>query len=283
MSASQRGYRRMGLVVVAAAAALVAGLPGAAIADPEVADPIAAEPVSTPSLPDAISALVGDAAADPVALRAARTIAAVKPSDVSAASELLELGRVDAVAPGDLFGAYQAAVSALRTLGINPFLYPTAAPFCNSASTPFGLSPAMAGTVPGPWPGVSVLGQDLNAVKPGETLFAFVPQGIEPGGPVDGMDVAWFNLSTFKGGFVPMGSLSEVAARAVPANLPVEIRPVVESAVTNFMTSAVPLGGIRAVPVETGKGTVLAAVFGTVQNGEKSCFFFPTAGITTVK
>ena len=38
--------------------------------------------------------------------------------------------------------------------------------------------------------------------------------------------------------------------------------------------------GARLAPVETGNGTVLSAVFGTVQNGNRSCFFFPMIGIT---
>ena len=61
------------------------------------------------------------------------------------------------------------------------------------------------------------------------------------------------------------------------------MKSVVEDAVSNFFTTALPLGGARAVPVETGKGSVLAAVFGTVQNGANSCFFFPTVGITNVQ
>lgn len=258
---------------VALAAAAAIAFPAATVAEP------AAPPAP---LTEAIGKLANAALPDPIALTAAQSIASLDPADLSAAGDLLDLARVDAVAPGDLFGAYQAAVSALRGLGINPFLYPTAAPFCTGAATPLGLAPAMAGTVAGPWPGINVLGQDFNAAKPGETLFAFVPYGVAQGTNTAGMQVAWFNVNTLKGGFVPMGSISDVAQRAIPANLPNEAKGIVQTAITNFLTATVPFGGVRAVPVETGKGTVLAAVFGTVQNGNSSCFFFPTVGITNV-
>ena len=78
-------------------------------------------------------------------------------------------------------------------------------------------------------------------------------------------------------------TLQLMAMRAVPATVPPELRPVVEGAIVNFLAASVPFGGVRAVPVDTGKGTVLAAVFGTVKNGASTCFFFPTVGITEVK
>ncbi|WP_280186462.1 hypothetical protein [Nocardia gipuzkoensis] len=42
---------------------------------------------------------------------------------------------VQVAAPGDLFGAYQAALDALRALGIAPFAYPTASAFCLDNTT----------------------------------------------------------------------------------------------------------------------------------------------------
>ena len=49
-----------------------------------------------------------------------------------------------------------------------------------------------------------------------------------------------------------------------------------------LLLSGTHLGGARVAPVDTGSGTVLAAVFGTVTNGETSCFFLPTVGIVDV-
>ncbi|MBJ8347711.1 hypothetical protein [Antrihabitans sp. YC2-6] len=282
--------RRLRIVTcaVAAAATVAVAFPGGAVAEPTVPTPLI----------HAIEKLAASPVPDAVAITAARLIAQIRPAATAAARDLIRLGTVDAAAspldglsspvdvasPADLLGAYQTAVGALRALGVNPFFYPTAAPFCSEGGAPLGLAPAVAGTVPGPWPGVNILGQDFNAVKPGETMFAFVPAGVAPGGTdSSGMQVAWFNINTLKGGFVPMGSISEVASKAIPAGLPVEAKAIAEAAVAQFLTAAIPLGGVRAVPVETGKGTVLAAIFGTVQNGENSCFFFPTVGLTSVK
>ncbi len=191
---------------------------------------------------------------------------------------------VQVAAPGDLFGAYQAALDALRALGIAPFAYPTASAFCLDNTTG-GLAPAVAGAIPGPWPKntVQIPGQDLSAVKAGQTMFTFVPYGLGPDGPnTAGMQVAWLNLNTGRGGTAAMGPLSEVARAMIPAAVPADLRPSAEQAIRDFLFAALPMGGVRAVPVDTGKGTVLAAVFGTVQNGAKSCFFLPTVGITPV-
>lgn len=111
-----------------------------------------------------------------------------------------------------------------------------------------------------------------------------MPYGIAPDGPdTSGMQVAWLNTSTRQSGFVPMGGVSDVVKNAVPAVVPPELRAVVEAAIQNLFASAIPLGGVRAVPVDTGSGTVLSAVFGTVRNGAKSCFFFPTVGVTEAR
>lgn len=207
---------------------------------------------------------------------------------LSAAEAIIKIGVAEAAAASNLMSGYQSAVQGMAKLGIDTFLYPTAAPFCAGGSKlPLDAAPAAAGAVPGPWPKITLplIGQ-VDAVQSGETLFAFVPYGLASDGDSDkttGMQVAWFNLNTLKGGFAPMGTITETAEAAVPPTLPAAARPAVSAAVKSFLTSTMPLGGVRAVPVKTGEGTVLAAVFGTVQNGEASCFFFPTVGITEVE
>ncbi len=188
-----------------------------------------------------------------------------------------------AAAPGDLLGAYQSAVEVLRGLGIDPFFYPTAAAFCGDG--PLGLLPAAAGAVPGPWPktGLNLPGLDLSAVKSGQTLFAFVPYGMGPdSGATAGLQVAWLNVSTGRAGMAAMGPLADVIGAMIPSEVPAQWRPIAEQALRNLFAAALPVGGIRAVPVDTGKGTVLAAVFGSVRNGDRDCFFLPTVGLTTV-
>ncbi|MGW0025777.1 hypothetical protein [Rhodococcus sp. NPDC003383] len=263
---------RMRLTSAAAAvtAAAALALPTVASADP-VAPAAEPAPVVTP-LPAVLDALHSTAGADPTAVAAAEAIAGAR-------------GGVTDVADANPVSAYQDAIEFLRKLGIEPFLYPTGAPFCNEDSgLPLGIAPAVAGAVPGAWPDLKLPGLPaLNAVDPGQTLFAFVPAGIERDGEdTTGMQVAWFNVSTFKGGFVPMGTISEAAAAAVPDEIPEILRPMVSEAIGQFFSSAVPLGGARVAPVDTGSGTVLAAVFGTVTNGETSCFFLPTVGIVDV-
>ncbi|WP_433193463.1 hypothetical protein ACQP1G_32510 [Nocardia sp. CA-107356] len=187
-------------------------------------------------------------------------------------------------APGDFLGAYRAAVDALRAFGIDPFLYPAAAAFCSNNSS-LGLVPAVAGAVPGPWPKntVAIPGLDLSAVKAGQTLFTFVPYGLASDSTsVSGMNVAWLNLANGRSGVTAMGPLSDVVRTMVPAEVPTELRPLAERAIQDFF-AAFPTGGVRAVPVDTGSGTVLAAVFGTVDNGGKPCLFLPTVGITSVR
>ncbi|MEV0760962.1 hypothetical protein [Nocardia sp. NPDC050435] len=173
------------------------------------------------------------------------------------------------------------ALTALEALGVTPFLYPTAA-FCGGPGATLG-KPAMAGAVPGPWPkhNIVIPGLDLDAVKSGQTMFTFVPS--DPGrSGVTGMRVAWLNLDTRRGGIAEMGTLDEVLGGMVPEEVPTPLRPLAEQAVRDFFLAAVPATGIRAVPVNTGKGTVLAAVFGTTGTGNSSCFYLPTVGITTV-
>lgn len=193
-------------------------------------------------------------------------------------------GQNGAVAPGDLFGVYNAAIDGLRAFGMQPFLYPTAAAYCLNGNS-LGLAPAVAGAVPGPWPKTSVTipGLDLSAVKAGQTMFTFVPYGLNQDGPdTSGMQVAWLNVTSGRGGLASMGPLSTILRAMIPAEVPIALRPIAERAIQDFFFAALPMGGVRAVPVDTGQGTVLAAVFGTVENGGKSCFFLPTVGITEV-
>ncbi|WP_433714721.1 hypothetical protein ACQP2U_11945 [Nocardia sp. CA-084685] len=187
-------------------------------------------------------------------------------------------------APGDLFAAYRAVVEALRTFGVDPFLYPALAPFCSDTGS-LGLVPAVAGAVPGPWPKttLAIPGLDPTAVKAGQVMFTFVPYGLRPDGTnATGMNVAWVNLANGRSGVTAMGSISDVVRTMVPAETPIEMRPLAERALQDFF-AAFPVGGVRAVPVDTGSGTVLAAVFGTVDNSGKSCFVVPTVGLTTVR
>ncbi|WP_280347404.1 hypothetical protein [Nocardia neocaledoniensis] len=187
--------------------------------------------------------------------------------------------------PGDLLGAYQTVVATLESLGVQPFLYPTVA--ANCAGDGLGLVPAVAGAVPGPWPSntVQIPGLDLTAVKSGQTMFTFLPYGLAPdtaATETSGMQVAWLNISTGRGGMASMGSIADIVRALVPPEVPLELRPLAETAIRDFLFTAIPVGGVRAVPVDTGHGTVLAAVFGTTDNAGRSCFFFPTVGITEV-
>ncbi|MQY25579.1 hypothetical protein [Nocardia aurantia] len=175
-------------------------------------------------------------------------------------------------------------LDALEALGVKPFLYPSASPFCNDGST-LGLVPAYAGAVPGPWPktNVTLPGLDLAAVKSGQTMFAFVPYGVDPDGTdTSGMRVIWWNADTHRAGSATMGTLSDVLGTMVPPQVPPALRPLAEQVVQGVFGQALPVGGIRAVPVETGSGTVLAAVFGSIRNGNRTCWFLPTVGITEV-
>lgn len=244
-----------------------------ALAGPAVAAPVDRPEPERPSVATAAEAPAPGAAAG--AGTPVRTVTDAREAIARA---------MDAASPGDWFSAYGQSVEGLQELGVEPFLYPTAAPFCLNSTT-LGLAPAMAGAIPGPWPkfAMDIPGLDLSAVKAGETMFAFVPYGLGADtADTSGMQVAWLNADTGAFGLAPMGSLSQVLRNMVPPQVPVELRPLVEQAVTDFFTAALPRGGVRAVPVKTGSGTVLAAVFGVVRNGTASCVFLPTVGITDV-
>jgi len=270
---SRRHRRRPHRFTAAASLALAAGLmlPAVAAADPAPADPPVAAPAESP-LSGILGALRALPGGDPVALAAAEAIANARGSAVDAAESTP-------------LGAYEDGMEFLRRLGIEPFLYPTGAPFCTAdGDLPLGTVPAMAGALPGPWPDYDLapLPETVNVVDPAETLFAFVPLGLENDADASGMQLAWFNINTFQGGFVPMGTPEEAAAGAIPTSVPPQLRGVVEQAIERFIADTLPMGGVRVAPVETGAGTVLSAVFGTVQNGEASCFFLPTIGIVDV-
>ncbi|WLP90013.1 hypothetical protein [Gordonia sp. NB41Y] len=161
----------------------------------------------------------------------------------------------------------------LKLAGIQTFT-PSVAPFCTTPTddNPLGIVTAGAGAVAGPWP----LQQDpttplndllgmiglkpvapLNIVDDGETGYAFVPASATTGGK---MQVAWFNVNTFQGGAVDLEPL-----------------PGTENAALTRIFPA--LGAIRLAPVKTGNGTILSAVYGTAQNGDRTCYFLPAIGV----
>ncbi|MFW0874034.1 hypothetical protein [Rhodococcoides corynebacterioides] len=220
---------------------------------------------------------------DPVgdALDAARAVLGAAPT-------------VDVAEPdGNPLALVDAANGLLQGFGLTPFFYPTAALNCSALpGVPFGVVPAVAGAAPGPYtptiPGVGALptlpNVDTSIADPGETLYAFVPA---PGGIVNdaanksGMQVAWFNVNTLKGGFADMGGLADVISSEVIDGLP----PVIQGPARDLVQrnlAAFPSAGVRLAPVATGSGTVLAAVFGQVTHDGKTCAFFPTVGLTQV-
>lgn len=278
------------LVRVAGALSACALLTAAGPAGADPVTPAAPEIGNSPaiSLGQGATADSGTAAGNGVAAVLAQGVAAamaggIDPRDTAAAVTALA-GATATAAPTDWLAAYGETVKGLQQLGIQPFLYPTAAPYCLTGTT-LGLAPAVAGAIPGPWPeqAIAVPGLDLSAVKAGQTMYAFVPYGVNAdGADTSGMQVVWLNLDTGRSGFAPMGTLAQVVNGMIPEQVPLELRPMVEQAVAQFFAGALPRGGVRAVPVDTGSGTVLAAMFGVVRNGENSCFFFPTVGLTPV-
>lgn len=269
------GRHRMRPLAAAAAAAVALGIALPALASAQPAPPAETPPAETPlaetppaetPLTVALETLRATPGADATALAAAEAIAGARGSATDAA----ESGPV---------GAYEEGTEFLRRLGIEPFLYPTGAPFCTAdGDLPLGIAPAVAGAIPGPWPATL----PVDIVDPGQTLFAFVPVGLDDDADASGMQLAWLNVDTFDGGLVPMGTLDEVATAAIPDTVPPVMRPMVDAAISRFISDTVPYGGVRVAPVDTGAGTVLAATFGTVRNGETSCFFLPTIGIVDV-
>nr|NIL81767.1 hypothetical protein [Rhodococcus kroppenstedtii] len=96
-----------------------------------------------------------------------------------------------------------------------------------------------------------------------------------------GMQVAWFNVNTLKGGFADMGGLADVISSEIIDGLPAPIQGPARDLVQRNL-AAFPSAGVRLAPVATGSGTVLAAVFGQVTHDGKTCAFFPTVGLTQV-
>ncbi|MCF8611395.1 hypothetical protein L5G28_14700 [Gordonia sp. HY285] len=243
---------RLALAAVAASAALLAGAVGAPAAQ------------AAPST-------------DAVAAKAA--LDSIQPQPHDAASVINGIAAANAV---------------LKQLGITPFT-PTI-----GACTDFTFPLALGGAVAGPYtPGIGDLTvdpsplplpkYDLNAVKKGEVLYGFVPVGlINDSGDKSGMRVAWFNVNTFKGGLgEPMGGLSDtildaVAKRVAASGVP---KALADGAVSPLKAALniLPSNGVRGGLVDTGAGTVLSAIYGTVKKGDATCFFFPSLGIATAK
>ncbi|GAC66451.1 hypothetical protein [Gordonia soli] len=246
-------------VVIGAAAAF--GLPATASAEP-----VAPTTITWPAIPfdselAAAVRMLKAAGVDKMALSAAQAI-------IGSAGQLSSQ-QVAAKVPG-VPVAQSDPLAILKLLGIQP-LTPSVAPFCQAPTpdNPLGLVTAGAGAVRGPWPlakepalpfpipGVTL--PKLNLVDNGETAYAFVPATTAGSGTTDpgSVRVAWFNTTTLQGGFA---DLAPVAKGPVTAALPL-------------------LSNIRLAPVKTGNGTVLSAVFGSVNNGNRSCFFLPAVGI----
>lgn len=255
------GNRPVAATLTAAAAVSVAAgwfAPGVASAQPE------------PTIDDAVAALSSAAPDDP-SLEAAEAIAAV--------TDPLSTGS------GEAGQAVSALTTAVRALGLEPFLWPSVALGCSAVSgVPLSAVPAMAASAPGPYavpiPGLpDVLNPDL--VGPGEAIYAFVPAGVVNDPDTTGMQVAWFNLSTLRGGFVEMSGFTQALSDAILAQFPEAVRAQLVGPVA-AVVGTLPSAGVRIAPVETGSGTVLAAVFGQIRHGDQTCLFLPTVGITEV-
>lgn len=270
MRTFRRPRRTVAALAIACAGALA--LPAVASADPAPApDPFQ----------QALATLEGSAEPGDVALEAARAVLGAAPSvDVAEPAGTNPLALLDAA--NGLLGGF----------GLTPFFYPTAAINCSALpGAPLGIVPAVAGSAPGPYtpkvPGVTIPtlpGIDTTIADPGETLYAFVPA---PGGIVNdganksGMQVAWLNVNTLKGGFADMGGLTDVVLAEIIEPLGEPFRSIGRDLLTNNL-SKFPNAGVRLAPVATGSGTVLSAIFGQVSHDGKTCAFFPTVGLTQV-
>lgn len=156
---------------------------------------------------------------------------------------------------------------------------------------------ALGGAVAGPYtPGIGDLTYDLpllpeidaNAVKKGEILYGFVPVGaFDDSGNKKGMSVAWFNVNTFQGSLSePMDGLGETVVKAVAKRLNAAGVPAANAVAETLLlplTNVLPSNGARGGLVDTGSGTVLSAIYGTVKKGDATCYFFPSLGIATAK
>ncbi|MFW0792552.1 hypothetical protein AAFP30_01945 [Gordonia sp. CPCC 205515] len=268
---------RAGIVGVAATAALALGTPAISSAEPVV-------PPNSMTLPDipydaelaAAVRMLKDAGVDRMALEAAQAVVG-SAGQLSATDIIDRLNQLSGLLPTQQAaesGSFVPAASTdptalLKQLGIQT-LTPSVAPFCTDATAdnPLGLVTAGAGAAPGPWPLKSgepklpfplpfITLPKLNIVDAGETAYAFVPAS-GTAGTGGKMQVAWFNPTTLKGGFADL----EPIAKNSPA---LGVLPL--------------LSGVRLAPVKTGTGTILSAVFGTAQNGARTCTFLPAVGI----
>ncbi|MFT3900616.1 MAG: hypothetical protein QM728_10305 [Gordonia sp. (in: high G+C Gram-positive bacteria)] len=196
------------------------------------------------------------------------------------------IGSAGQLAPSKPAGAQVASVkmvdavsdplTLLRQAGVQP-LSPAVAPFCAAPTpdNPLGIVNAGTAAIPGPWPvrkdspltplmklpfplpGIEV--PDPNIVKDKQTAFAFIPAETTIAGKRGTMRVAWFNTATMRGGVNELTPLAD----------------------NNPMIKILPgISGVRLTPVDTGKGTVLAAVYGTAgAAGNRECFFLPSVGV----
>jgi hypothetical protein len=278
---------RRGVVALAIAASGALLAPALATAEPAApADSTLAAPQNTPSDAELAAAIASleKKPSDPAALAAASALLSGTGQLPTTPGTTAAPAATPAADTSDLFSALAEANESLRKLGIQSFINPSAAFNCTdpTESNPFGLVPAVGGAVPGPYflPGLTLPGDlDSDLVKDGETLFGFFPAGITSDGSATGMQVAWFNVNTLKGGFVDMAPVGTTIVDILLKNVPADIQKFIKQPLTDLANSVSVKGG-RLAPVETGNGTVLSAVFGTVQNGSHNCFFFPMIGIT---
>ena len=233
-------------------------------------------------------ALAAVAAATALAGGALAPAAHAAPSaDGAAAKRALDSITPKATDAADVVDGIEAANKVLDQLGITPFT-PTI-----GACTDFTFPLALGGAVAGPFTPVikdlTVLGADLNAVKKGEILYGFVPVGaFNDSGSKAGMQVAWFNVNTFQGGLgEPMGGITDTILNAVEKRITAAGVPdlVAGPLVAPLKTAlnALPSNGVRGGLVDTGAGTVLSAIYGSVKKGDATCYFFPSLGIATAK
>ncbi|GAA2375192.1 MULTISPECIES: hypothetical protein [Gordonia] len=221
-----------------------------------------------------------DTSRDAAAARAALHEVAAQPND--AASVIDSIDEANAV---------------LKKLGITPFT-PTKG-LCTDLSMPSAVGGAMPGSIT-PLLGdlnksLRVKDKDINAIQKGEVLYGFVPvDKFSDTKDKSGMRVAWFNVNTLDGGFgEPMKGLGDSIVDAVDARLKeADVSALVRTLARKTLGSvvaAIPANGARGGIVKTGSGTVLSAIYGTMQKAGGSedapvtCYFFPSLGIATVK
>lgn len=219
------------------------------------------------------------------AATAAPEAAAVSPAEIKTA--------LDSIQPTDaatVIDGIEAANAVLRQFGITPFTPTIGA--CTDFTFPLAVGGAIAGPYTPPIGDLTVLGVDLNAVRKGEILYGFVPAGVfNDSGNKSGMQVAWLNLSTFQGGLgAPMGGITDTIIDAVNKRIDEAGVPGLSAAAQVVINSTlrpalnlIPQNGVRGGIVDTGAGTVLSAIYGTVQKGDATCLFFPSLGIATAR